>query len=31
MRKRLKSERGAALLETAITVPIVLLMSVAIF
>ena len=31
MRNRLKSERGAALLETAITLPLVLLMSVAIF
>jgi Flp pilus assembly protein TadG len=31
MRKRLRSERGAALLETAITLPLVLLMSVAIF
>ncbi len=31
MRKRLKSQRGAALLETAITIPLVLLISVAIF
>src|SRR5687767_5791861 len=31
MRNRLKSERGAALLETAITLPLVLLVSVGIF
>jgi Flp pilus assembly protein TadG len=31
MRKRLKSERGAALLEAAITIPLVLLISVGIF
>lgn len=31
MRKRLKSQRGAALLETAITIPLVLLISVGIF
>ena len=31
MRRRLRSERGAALLETAITLPIILLVSVAIF
>lgn len=31
MRKTLRSERGAALLETAITIPLVLLMSVGIF
>lgn len=31
MRKRLKSERGAALLEAAITIPVVLLISVGIF
>lgn len=31
MRKRLKSERGAALLETAITIPLVLLIAVGIF